>query len=85
LTKIYAEKKPSDVTVYMKDGRTFHERVDYCRGEPENPPTPEVLLRKYYAVAGEHLDRMVMDEIAERVLALEDEPDLSRLSKLVAQ
>jgi 2-methylcitrate dehydratase PrpD len=85
LTAIYAEKKPSDVTVYLKDGRALRERVDYCRGEPENPPTPDTLLRKFRIVAGDGLDAATMDEIAERVLNLESEASLARLGELVAQ
>lgn len=85
LTAIYAERKPSDVTIFLRDGRTLHERVDYCRGEPENPPTPDAVLRKFNSVAGDRLGASVMDEIAARILHLEREPDLKRLGLLLAR
>jgi 2-methylcitrate dehydratase PrpD len=84
LTAIYAERKPSDVTIYLRDGSSLHERVDYCRGEPENPPTPETVIAKFKTVGG-HLKPASMDEIADRILHVEREPDLARLGKLLSQ
>ena len=85
LTAIYAERKPSDVTIYLRDGSTLHERVEYCRGEPENPPTPEVIIAKFNTVGGGHRKPALMDEIADRILHIEREPNLARLGKLLSQ
>ncbi len=52
-TAIYAERKPCDVTIHLRDGRAVRERVDYCRGEPENPPEPSTVIAKFRANAGE--------------------------------
>ncbi len=84
-TAIYAECKPSDVTLYLRDGRALRERVDYCRGEPENPPTVDIVMKKFKTLTGDVIDASIMEEIADRILAIEREPDLSRLRRLVAR
>jgi 2-methylcitrate dehydratase PrpD len=85
LTAIYAERKPSEVTLYLRDGRTLRERVDYCRGEPENPLSPDTVIAKFRDVGGDRLGSTALDEIAARILHLEREPDLARLGQLLAQ
>jgi 2-methylcitrate dehydratase PrpD len=83
LTAIYAERKPCDVTIHLRDGRALRDRVDYCRGEPENPPEPKKVIAKFRANAGELVPAKRLDEIAERVLDLESERDLSPLLRLL--
>ena len=85
LTAIYAERKPCEVTIHLRDGRALRERVDYCRGEPENPPEPSTLIAKFHANAGELVPSKVLDEIAERVLGLERERDLGPLLRQLRQ
>jgi 2-methylcitrate dehydratase PrpD len=85
LTAIYAERKPCDVTIRLHDGRALRERVDYCRGEPENPPQPSTVIAKFRANAGELVSAKVLDEISERVLGLEHERDLGPLLRLLRQ
>ena len=68
LTAIYAERKPCDVTLYLRDGRKLQERVDYCRGEPENPPGADIVMAKFHELGGAHLGKAALDEIADRVL-----------------
>lgn len=83
LTAIYAERKPCDVTLILRDGRTLNERVDYCRGEPENPPSEDSVVEKFRALAETSLSERAMDELADVVLSLERQPDTSRLSRLL--
>ena len=85
LTAIYAERKPCDVTIHLRDGQALRERVDYCRGEPENPPQPSTVIAKFRANAGELVPSKMLDEIAERVLGLERERDLGPLLRLLRQ
>jgi len=85
LTAIYAERKPCDVTIHLRDGRALRERVDYCRGEPENPAGPATVIAKFRANAGERVAPQVLDAIAERVLGLEREHELGPLLRLLRQ
>ncbi|MBO4411155.1 MAG: MmgE/PrpD family protein [Lachnospiraceae bacterium] len=47
MTALVPKKRPSSVTVYMKNGAVYEERVDYALGEPENPVTERELMQKY--------------------------------------
>jgi 2-methylcitrate dehydratase PrpD len=84
LTAIYAERKPCDVTVFLRDGRELRERVDYCRGEPENPPLPDTVVAKFREIAGSRLSAKALDEIVDRILRLERESDVTLLTRLLA-
>jgi 2-methylcitrate dehydratase PrpD len=68
LTAIYAERKPAELSLHLYDGRVLRERVDYCRGEPENPPTEESVVGKFrdlaYPVLGEADAGKLIDLIA---------------------
>jgi 2-methylcitrate dehydratase PrpD len=85
LTAIYAERKPSDVTLFMKDGRKLRERVDYCRGEPENPPGADTVIAKFHDIGGGLLSRDAMDELAGRILAIEKERSLEGIVSLLSR
>jgi len=43
---------PSIVTVRLKDGREFIERVDFCKGDPEEPLNDSELEDKFTSLAG---------------------------------
>jgi 2-methylcitrate dehydratase PrpD len=83
LTAIYAERKPCEVTIHFRDGRSLRERVDYCRGEPENPPDPATVINKFRVNSGTRLSTDALNEIAERVLELEHEKELGPLLRLL--
>jgi 2-methylcitrate dehydratase PrpD len=85
LTAIYADRKPCDVTLHLRDGRALRERVDYCRGEPENPPAAEMVMAKFREIGGARLGAAALDEVADRVLHLEREANLTRLAQLLAR
>ena len=81
LTAIYEERKPCDVTLTLRDGRTLRERVDYCRGEPENPPTEEAVVAKFRDLAAPHLSIAAADCIIDFALDIERRPDLGSLAE----
>jgi 2-methylcitrate dehydratase PrpD len=83
LTAIYAERKPCEVTIHLRDGRALRERVDYCRGEPENPPEPATVIAKFRSNSGARLSTGMLNEVAERVLGLEHEKELGPLLRLL--
>lgn len=83
LTAVYAERKPCDVTLYLRDGRTLRERVDYCRGEPENPPSEDRVVEKFNALAAPFLAPSAIEEFAGLVLSLERQSTLRRLEQIL--
>ena len=83
LTAIYAERKPCDVALYLRDGRVLRERVEFCRGEPENPPAEDAVLAKFSSLAAPFLPRASIDEFAGLVLSLERQTTLGRLEQIL--
>lgn len=79
LTAIYEERKPCDVSVTLRDGRTLRERVDYCRGEPENPPTEESVVAKFFDLAARRMPGPAAGRVVEFVMELERRNDLRPL------
>jgi len=51
LTSFVPEKRTAIVEVYTKDGRKFSERVDFPKGEPENPLSDKELKDKFLHLA----------------------------------
>ena len=50
-TALCPEKRVASVTVELKDGRLLSKRVDYPKGEPENPISDEELRAKFRSLA----------------------------------
>jgi 2-methylcitrate dehydratase PrpD len=55
LNKLYPAKFPARVTITLRDGRTFTERRDFPKGDPQDPLTPQEIVGKFLAnVASRH-------------------------------
>ena len=79
LTAVYEQRKPCDVTLYLRDGHALNERVDYCRGEPENPASEAAVVGKFFDLTAARLARGTGEKIIDFVLDIERRKDLSRL------
>jgi 2-methylcitrate dehydratase PrpD len=67
----------SIIDVALEDGRTFNTRAEFGKGSPANPMTDDELIDKFQGCldwAG--MPSAVGQEVAVRVLALEDEPSV---------
>lgn len=51
LTRLCPEKRASILTIHLSDGSTLSNRVDYPKGEPENPLTQVELEAKFRELA----------------------------------
>lgn len=50
LSRLVPDKRVAMVNVHMRDGKVLSERVEYPKGEPENPLTPEENLAKFLSM-----------------------------------
>lgn len=50
LTALVPERRAAIVTVFLQDGTQISQRVDYPKGEPENPITKTELINKFYSL-----------------------------------
>ena len=51
LTALLPDRRAAKLRVVLRDGRSFDERVDYPKGEPENPLTARELREKFIRLA----------------------------------
>lgn len=86
LSRLVPDKRAAVVTVRTKDGRTLTERVDYPKGEPENPMSEEELMAKFLGCAAKaHMSRDDAEALFEGVMNAGSDDrieDLLRLAQL---
>lgn len=73
---------PAKVSIRFRDGQTVHARVDYSKGHPRNPMTPEEFVAKTVdcaTVAARPLDAETVDRFASTVSELQSIPDIAML------
>ena len=78
----YPQKWPAKADIFTKDGRKFSTRVEYPKGDPENPLTWEEIIEKFKRLTEPVYNGERMDEIVACVRNFEQEPDLHRLLAL---
>ena len=71
------------VKIAMQDGTVYEKTVEYPRGQPENPLSAGFLHEKFLHLATPHLGRDRAAELKDRILNLEDEPDIGRIAALM--
>lgn len=79
LSKLVPDKRVAVVEVMMKDGSILTERVEYPKGEPENPLSPEENYTKFlsmttHAGLSEKKAQRIFDELTKAI-----EPDFNVL------
>ncbi|HEX77220.1 MAG TPA: MmgE/PrpD family protein [Dehalococcoidia bacterium] len=84
LDKAFPRQWPASVEVVTKDGRRFSTRIEYPKGDPENPLTWEELLAKFHDLASAIYPEERRQRIISRVRALEQEENIRDFCRLVA-
>ena len=81
--RLHAEDKAGGsrehVTITLKDGRVLTERVTQVKGTPALPPTDRASVHEKFTLLTRHLPAKKMDEIFERLQAMEAERDFDWL------
>lgn len=68
LTKLVPQKRGSIVTVVLKNLMSISERVDYPKGEPENPISDEEMFKKYdMLVNNSNVNKTDLDSFIDRL------------------
>jgi len=71
------------VEIELKDGKRYSERIDAVRGTPRNPMSRSEVMDKALDLIGPVLGTGQAKELANLVLALEDQPNLNKLMRLL--
>jgi 2-methylcitrate dehydratase PrpD len=77
LEKLYPERWPAEVEIVRKEGQSLRERVDYPKGDPENPISLEDIIEKYHDLAVKVAGDFVTKVILEKVMSLMEVEDMS--------
>ncbi len=80
---MYPEKHVAKLTLRLRDGREFKERVDYAKGFPENPMSDADLERKYYSLATVVVSKDRACEIVESAWKAENLASIESLGKML--
>ncbi len=80
---LFPAQQPSRVTITLKDGRSFAERVDVPKGDYRDPGSMEDIEVKFNALAADRYTRLRCDKIRDTVMALDDLDDVGQLMTLL--
>ena len=83
--KLFPAKQPSRVTIRLRDGRSFSERVDVPKGDYRDPMSMDEIKVKFDALAAPIFDQAHCDMIREAVLGLEDADVIDGLMALLVE
>ena len=78
--------KPQVVEILTRDGKCVSERIEYPKGNPNNPVTFDELVKSFRVMAGYSAKPLRADKIDEAislVLRLEEVPDVSMITQLL--
>jgi 2-methylcitrate dehydratase PrpD len=77
LDRDYPRRWPAAAEIRLRDGRVLATRVEFASGEPENPVPRSALVDKFVSLASDSV--VAAPELAQRILTIDDEPDLRGL------
>jgi 2-methylcitrate dehydratase PrpD len=69
--------------VTLKDGTKWHTKIEFPRGEPENPVNDDILIEKYQDCAGSILPQKIRTQVKDLIMNLESVENISRLTNLL--
>jgi 2-methylcitrate dehydratase PrpD len=85
LEKEFPKKWPASVTIQTQDGKAYSTRVDYPKGDPENPLTWDELIDKFKNLMSPVYSDARQTQIIDNVRSLEQMTDVDELSMLLAK
>jgi 2-methylcitrate dehydratase PrpD len=78
----YPDRRPSVITIQLRDGRRLEQQLDHAKGEPENPTALEDIQKKYRDLAFP-IFGSATTQIEDMVFSLEKLGNIDALAKLL--
>jgi len=85
LDKVYPKQWPATVEIVTRAGKSYTAKVDYPKGDPENPLTWEELIDKVNNLASAIYSASRRDEIVQRTRRLDGETDFRKYTPLLVR
>jgi 2-methylcitrate dehydratase PrpD len=83
LEKVFPKQWPATAEVKTKDGRTFSTRIDYPKGDPENPLSWDELIEKFQNLTKVVYPKDRRNKIITRIRQVEVEGDVRKFMSLL--
>lgn len=83
LDKVFPKEWCATVEIFTKKGQRHFTKVEYCKGDPENPLSWDEVIEKFYDLSSRLLTRERRLKVVEQVKRLEDIRDLQKWSPLL--
>lgn len=80
---LFPKYQPSRVTITLKNGKSFAERVDVPKGDPRDPMTEEEIAVKFNALGEPVVGKKKCADLRELIMNIEKEKTLDRLFELM--
>ena len=75
---------PAVAVIETYDGRTLRGKVDFPKGDPENPVTNEELVAKFKYLAKDRVNEDDIEQIIATVMNLEASDNIATLMKMLS-
>jgi 2-methylcitrate dehydratase PrpD len=72
------------VTMVLKDGRSYSERIEHPTGNPQNPMSDEQISEKFRALAGQVLPTAQSESLLRSLWAIDSEPSVGTVMPLAS-
>ncbi|HMK51387.1 MAG TPA: MmgE/PrpD family protein [Thermodesulfobacteriota bacterium] len=83
LEKTFPKQWCATAEIFTKDGKRYFTRVEYCKGDPENPLSWDELIEKFHDLSSGFWTRDRRSKIVEAVKKLDKIQDLKKWSSLL--
>ncbi len=75
IDSLYPLQWRAEAQIELRDGRVVATEIDHATGEPQNPVPREGLIEKFRLLTEPLLATQVADDLAQRILSLDSEPN----------
>jgi len=82
IQKLYPNPRSMIVEIKDKKGNVYSSRVDYPKGDPENPMTDDELIEKFVDVTGQVISKESQAKVIENTLRIAPDARVKEMMKL---
>ncbi len=85
LGRTYPKQWCDTVEIFTKNGKRYFKKVEYCKGDPENPLTREELIEKFHDLSHRVMTKEKRLKIVDQVKNFEKVRDVKKWAPLLSR
>lgn len=78
LEEVFRDKRPTEIQVELNDGRVLQERVEFRRGDPENPVSKDAIKEKFMGLVSRAVSGSEAESLWNACMRIDSAPDMSQ-------